>query len=75
MFSDQIIRDGAPFYIEEVGSNSSRLNLSVGLLLTNTEKYWLGVSVDYINQPEYSFLGTNSFLAIKTSVHGGYSFE
>lgn len=75
LFSDQIIRDGAPFSIEDIGDNISHIDLGAGLLLANTQKYWLGVSIDHINQPEYSFLGTNSFLPIKTSVHGGWTFE
>jgi type IX secretion system PorP/SprF family membrane protein len=75
LFSDQIIRDGAPFSIEEVGNSVNNFDFSAGLVLANTEKYWLGVSIDHINQPRYSFLNTNSFLDIKTSVHGGYVFE
>ena len=75
LFSDQIIRDGAPFSIEQFGNSINHFDFSAGILLTNTKKYWVGVSIDHVNQPQYSFLGTTSFLAIKTSVHGGYTFE
>ena len=75
VFSDQIIRDGAPFSIEQIGNNINNFDFGAGVVLTNTKKYWVGFSIDHINQPEYSFLGTNSFLGIKTSVHGGYTFE
>lgn len=74
LFSDQIIRDGAPFSIEEIGNSINHFDFGTGILLSNSEKYWLGVSVNHINQPVYSFLGNSSFLPIKTSVHGGWNF-
>ncbi|MFT6166244.1 MAG: type IX secretion system PorP/SprF family membrane protein [Vicingaceae bacterium] len=75
LFSDQIIRDGAPFSIEQIGNSINNFDFGAGILLSNDKRYWVGLSIDHVNQPKYSFLGTNSFLGIKTSVHGGYTFE
>ena len=75
VFSDQIIRDGAPFSIESLDNNINHLDLGGGLILSNSEKYWFGFSIDHINQPTYGFLSTDEALPIKTSLHGGWNFE
>lgn len=74
-FSDQIIRDGAPSTVEQLGEGVNHLDLAAGIVLANTEKYWFGVAVDHLNQPDYSFLQTESTLPVKTSIHGGWNFE
>ena len=75
LFSDQIIRDGAPFSIEEFGNSINHFDFGTGVMLTNAKKYWLGIAIDHISKPRYSFIGNDGFLSAKISVHGGWNFE
>lgn len=74
-FADQIVRDDASSSIENIGNSIGYFDFSSGVVLAHLEKYWLGVSIDHINKPNYSFLKTEETIPIKMSVHGGWNFE
>lgn len=42
-------------------------------VLAASEKFWGGVTVSHINEPEYSFLGVDAQLALKAVCFGGYN--
>ena len=76
VFADQIIRNGAPQSVESFSDDdNSYFDAGTGALLY-TDKYWIGVSLDHITQPNQSFfgIGTEARLPIKSSIHGGYNF-
>ncbi|MGE0560683.1 MAG: type IX secretion system membrane protein PorP/SprF [Flavobacteriales bacterium] len=74
LFADQIIRDGASSTVENFAdSRISYFDAGTGGLLYS-DKYWIGFSLDHINQPEQSLIYKVANLPIKTSIHGGYNF-
>jgi type IX secretion system PorP/SprF family membrane protein len=73
-FGDQIARGGAAETVEGFSDGAnSYIDLGTGAIIYS-EKFWSGVSIDHINQPEQSFLSGTAFLPIKLSLHGGYNF-
>jgi len=50
--------------------NQKYFDFNTGVLLYN-EKFWGGFSLHHLNKPKHSFLGEESSLPIKTSVHAG----
>jgi type IX secretion system PorP/SprF family membrane protein len=52
----------------------SYLDVSTGGLLY-AKNYWVGVSVNHLNTPEQSFIKGQSYLPIKASLFGGYTFS
>jgi len=75
VFGDQIARGGAPTSIESLQDGINYADISSGLLLSHSEKYWLGIAVNHINRPNYALVGFESGLPINFSVHGGWNFE
>lgn len=74
LFADQIIRDGAQESVEGFSNfRISYFDAGAGGLLYS-KKYWLGFSLDHINQPEQSLVFKVTNLPIKSSFHGGYNF-
>lgn len=75
IFADQIIRDGAQETVEGFsGDGISYFDAGAGGLIY-TSKFWIGASLDHINQPDQSLLSKVANLPIKTSIHGGYNVE
>ena len=72
-FADQIIRDNAQETVENFSNtNTSYFDAGTGVLLYSN-KFWFGVSLDHITQPEQSLVNGTAQLPIKSSVHGGYN--
>ncbi len=75
LFADQVIRDNAPTSIEPAMlQNVSYMDFSGGLLYF-TEQFWVGISMNHVNEPQETFfLDGDVPLPIRTSVHAGYRF-
>jgi len=71
-FNDQIIT-GSPATIESLEQGVSYPDFAGGGLLYS-EKFWVGIAFDHLNQPNQSFIYENTPLPIKSSLHGGYKF-
>jgi len=44
-------------------------------VLIYSSKYWAGIAVNHMNQPNQSLTNNESPLYLKLSVHGGYKFD
>lgn len=76
VFADQIARDGAPATIETGFRDQINYpNFGTGVVLYHQEKYWAGISLDHINQPNNGFGNGESVLPILYSIQGGYNIE
>ena len=71
-FNDQIIT-GSPATIESLEQGVSYPDFGSGGLMYS-EKFWVGIAFDHLNQPNQSFIYENTPLPIKSSLHGGYKF-
>jgi type IX secretion system PorP/SprF family membrane protein len=71
-FQDQIIT-GSSATMEKLNEGVSYPDFNVGTIIYS-QKYWFGFAVDHLNRPDQSFLGKETNLPIKWSVHGGYKF-
>lgn len=76
VFADQIARDGAPASVETgFRDRVNYANFGTGVVLYHIEKYWAGLSLDHINQPNNSFGEEESTLPILYSAQAGYNIE
>ena len=74
VFGDQLLRDGAETSFENLNYQPVGLfDVSSGALLFS-EKYWLGVSLHHINEPNEAVSTGISILESKFSMHGGVRF-
>ncbi|HEY0978547.1 MAG TPA: type IX secretion system membrane protein PorP/SprF [Flavobacteriales bacterium] len=74
LFADQVIRESSnsiePMIIDRV----SYFDASAGLLYFS-EKFWAGVSMSHLNEPQQSLsIAGDVALPMRTSVHSGYRF-
>lgn len=72
-FGDQLIRNNAATSLEEPNFEPiSFFDVGTGALLFHP-KYWLGVAIHHLNQPNESIYPDRmGLLPVKYSVHGGY---
>lgn len=75
VFADQIARGGATNSIEQLDDGVGYVDIGFGAVLAHKEKYWAGVALDHITQPNYGLTGAETALPTKLSVHGGWNFE
>ncbi len=76
VFADQIARDGAPASVENgFRDNINYPNFGAGVVFYHSEKYWGGISLDHINQPNTAFGNQEAVLPILYSLQGGYNME
>ncbi len=73
LFNDQIYRGGGPSFDASDYFNVTYLDYNAGILLYN-EQAFFGVSMHHLTEPNESFIGLESALPRKLSVHGGYTF-
>jgi type IX secretion system PorP/SprF family membrane protein len=72
-FADQIIRDNAQETLETFSDDGiSYFDAGAGVLVYS-QRFWVGIALDHINQPDQSLLSDVANLPIKTSIHGGYN--
>ncbi len=79
IFSDQIDIDnglitGPSGQVFDQGLKVDYLSVSSGGLLY-TDTFWLGTAVHHMNEPNESFLGGESRVSSKFSVHAGYKLK
>jgi type IX secretion system PorP/SprF family membrane protein len=60
--------------IFNTGNSKSFIDLGLGGLFYS-ENFWIGFSMFHINTPNQSFVGEESILPRKGSLHGGYRFS
>jgi type IX secretion system PorP/SprF family membrane protein len=71
-FSDQLSRGGNVSSVETPTYNKvSYFDISTGALIFSSNA-WIGVSAHHLSQPNQSFIGQQSTLPMKLSIHGGY---
>jgi type IX secretion system PorP/SprF family membrane protein len=74
LFGDQIARGGGVPTIEDQTKSKTYFDIGAGTL-AYTKDFWLGTSLYHINRPNESLIpGNESFLPIRYTVHGGYSY-
>lgn len=74
-FADQIARDDAPeSTVEEFRERINYPNFGTGLVFYHQEKYWFGLSLDHINQPQNGFQDETSQLDVRTALQAGWNF-
>lgn len=74
-FGDQLLRDDPIFSVETFTVQSvSYFDLSTGFIVYGG-RYWIGMAVDHLTRPKYSFMGYDARLPIKYSIHGGYILQ
>jgi type IX secretion system PorP/SprF family membrane protein len=78
IFNDQLENNSSLTADEDAFANASVSypDISSGILLYG-ENYWMGISINHINEPNQSLLneGDESLLPRKFSMHGGYKFK
>jgi type IX secretion system PorP/SprF family membrane protein len=74
LFNDQIERGGGPSFEANKYFNVDYLDYDVGMILY-AEKAFIGVAVHHLTEPSESFIGFDSNLPRKWSVHGSYTFD
>ncbi len=70
LFGDQISRGASTSIQTPTPEKVKYFDFSTGILVFS-EKQWMGLSLNHINQPNESFLNQYSNLPIKGSFHGG----
>jgi len=71
-FGDQFLRDNPIFSVETFAvEDVSYFDLSTGLIAYGG-RFWIGMAIDHLTRPKYSFMGYDAHLPIKYSIHGGY---
>jgi type IX secretion system PorP/SprF family membrane protein len=76
VFADQLARDGAPATIETGFRDQINYpNFGAGIVLYHVEKYWAGLALDHINQPNNAFGNAEAILPILYSVQAGYNLD
>lgn len=76
VFADQIARDGAPTSVEDRFRDQINYpNFGAGVVFYHSEKYWGGISVDHLNQPNTGFSNVEATLPMLYSVQGGYNID
>lgn len=74
LFGDQIARGGGVPTIEDQTKSKTYFDIGAGML-AYTKDFWLGTSLYHINRPNESLIpGNESFLPMRYTVHGGYSY-
>lgn len=74
LFGDQIARGGGVPTIEDQTKSKTYFDIGAGML-AYTKKLWLGTSLYHLNRPNESLIpGNESFLPIRYTAHGGYSY-
>jgi type IX secretion system PorP/SprF family membrane protein len=74
VFNDQLYTDGAATTESLLLQNTSYLDLTSGVLIYSS-KFWGGIAVNHMNQPNQSLTNNESPLYLKLSMHGGYKFD
>ncbi|MCB0409998.1 MAG: type IX secretion system membrane protein PorP/SprF [Flavobacteriales bacterium] len=74
IFNDQLYTDNPTTTESLLLSNSSYLDMSTGGLIYS-EKFWGGIAINHLNQPNQSLTNQESPLYMKLSLHGGYKFD
>ena len=59
--------------LEHDGSDTNPYFDLAASVLVASEKFWCGVTVNHITEPEYSFLGDDAQLMMKSVCFGGYN--
>jgi len=71
-FGDQLLRDDPFFTVETFATRKvSYFDMAMGTIFYS-RRFWIGASFDHLTQPKHSFMGFNTRIPIKYSVHGGY---
>jgi type IX secretion system PorP/SprF family membrane protein len=74
LFGDQIARGGGVATVENQTQSKTYFDIGAGMLAYSKD-FWLGTSFYHLNRPNESLMpGQDSFLPLKYSVHGGYSY-
>jgi type IX secretion system PorP/SprF family membrane protein len=75
LFGDQIARGGGVPTVEEQTKSKTYFDIGAGML-AYTKSFWLGTSLYHLNRPNESLIpGNESFLPIRYTAHGGYSYQ
>ncbi|MCB9361057.1 MAG: PorP/SprF family type IX secretion system membrane protein [Flavobacteriales bacterium] len=74
VFNDQLYTDGSATTESLLLQNTSYLDLTSGVLIYSS-KFWGGIAVNHMNQPNQSLTNNESPLYLKLSAHGGYKFD
>lgn len=70
LFADQIV-SGASISQDLLAQSANYFNSKFGFLYSKEDNWWLGISANNLNEPNNSFLGNNSVLDKRYSVHIG----
>jgi len=73
VFGDQLIRGASSSIQPVLPERQSYLDLSFGALLYSMNHY-VGIAIDHLNNPNQSYLGYNSRLPVKYSIHAAKTF-
>ena len=74
VFNDQLYTDGSATTESLLLNSTSYLDLGTGALIYS-DKFWGGIAINHLNQPNQSLTNNESPLYMKLSVHGGYKFD
>ncbi len=74
LFNDQIERGGGPSFEANKYFNVDYLDYNVGMVLYS-EKAFLGLAVHHLTEPSESFIGFDSNLPRRYSMHGSVTFD
>lgn len=75
LFGDQLARGGDVGTYEDLAKrNVGYVDMGTGLLFF-TPKFWLGMAMLHLNEPDQSLLLGESFVPRKFSMHGGYRMK
>lgn len=74
LFNDQIERGGGPSFEANKYFNVDYLDYNVGMVLYS-DKAFLGLAVHHLTEPSESFIGFDSNLPRKYSIHGSITFD
>ena len=75
VFNDQLSRGGSSITSDDIKiDNVSYMDLTAGFLVYSA-KFWGGISLNHLNEPNQSLNNGDSRLYMKFSAHGGYKFN
>ncbi len=74
LFNDQIERGGGPSFEANKYFNVDYLDYDVGMILYS-EKAFVGIAVHHLTEPSESFIGFDSNLPRKISIHGSFTYD
>ncbi len=74
LFNDQLERGGGPSFEANKYFNVSFLDYNVGALLYS-EKAFIGFAAHHLTEPNESFIGFDSHIPRKYTLHGAYTFD